>query len=63
MEVPQVAAAPIFADVPDAEQQQTPTTTPTHDSAVPESSSATPVQPAAADSTLVCRKNLQHIFE
>jgi hypothetical protein len=53
VEVPQVADAPIFADVPNAEQQQTPATTPTCGSVVPKSDSATSVHLAAADSTLV----------
>jgi len=35
VEVPQVAAAPIAADVCDAEQQQTPAATPARDSATP----------------------------
>ena len=42
MEVPQVAAAPISADVPDAKQQQTPAATPACDSATLESVSAAP---------------------
>jgi hypothetical protein len=46
MEVPQVAAAPIFMDVRDAEQQQTP-------AATPACGSAAPTQSAAADLTLV----------
>jgi hypothetical protein len=46
VEVPQVAAAPISADVPDVELQQTP-------AATPACGSATPVQSAAANSTLV----------
>ena len=51
VEVPQVVAAPISADVPDDEQQQTPAATLARGSAMPESSSATPMQSAAADST------------
>ncbi|XP_066365330.1 uncharacterized protein [Miscanthus floridulus] len=35
VQVPQVAAAPISADKPDAEQQQTPVVTPAHGSAAP----------------------------
>ena len=50
--VPQVAVAPISADIPNAKQQQTPTATPAHGSAALESGSATPTQSAAADSTL-----------
>ena len=42
VEVPQVIAAPIFADIPDAEQQQTPAITPACDSAAPTSGSAAP---------------------
>ena len=42
VEVPQVAVAPISADVPDAKQQQTPAATPAHDSAALESGTATP---------------------
>jgi len=56
VEVPQVAAAPISADVPDATLQQTPAATPEH-------GSAAPTQSAAADSTLAPRQNLQPIFE
>ena len=52
MEFPQVAAAPIFADVPDATLQQTPAATPEHGSAAFEGDSAAPTQSAAADSTL-----------
>ena len=51
VEVPQVAAAPIFVDVPVAEQQQTPTATPAYDSAMPKSGSVVPTQSAAVDST------------
>jgi hypothetical protein len=57
VEVPQVAAAPISANVPDAEQQQIPATTSPHGSATPTQSAA------AADSTLVHGQNLQLIFE
>ena len=56
MEFPQVAAAPIFADVPDATLQQTP-------AATPECGSAAPTQSAAADSTPAHGQNLQPIFE
>ena len=42
MEVPQVAAALISIDVPDAEQQQTPAATPAHDNATPKSGNAAP---------------------
>jgi hypothetical protein len=40
VEVPQVTAAPISVDVPDAKQQQTPIATPAHGSAMPKSGSA-----------------------
>ena len=63
VEIPQVAAAPISVDVPDAEQQQTPDVTSAHGSAMPESGSAAPDQSVAADSTPVCGQNLQPIFE
>jgi hypothetical protein len=56
VEVPQVAATPIFTNVLDAEQQQSPAATPARGSAVP-------TQSTAADSTLVHRQNLQPIFE
>jgi hypothetical protein len=56
VEVPQVAATPIFANVPDAEQQQSHAATPAHGSAMP-------TQSTEADSTLVHRQNLQPIFE
>ena len=56
MVVPQVAAAPIFADVPDATLQQTPAATPAR-------GSAAPTQSAAADSTPARGQNLQPIFE
>ena len=39
VEIPQVAAAPIFANVPNAEQQQTPAATPARGSAMPKSGS------------------------
>ncbi|XP_066320414.1 uncharacterized protein [Miscanthus floridulus] len=42
VDVPQVAAAPISADIPDAEQKQTPATTPERGSAMPKGGSATP---------------------
>ena len=63
VEVPQVAAAPISADVPDAKQQQTPVVTPARDSAALESDSAAPTQSAVADSTLARGQDLQPIFE
>ena len=53
VEVPQATDEQSSADVPDAEQQQTPTTTSPRGSAVPKSGSAAPIQSAAADSTLV----------
>ena len=52
VEVPQVAAAPISADVPDATLQQTFAATPEHGSATLEGGSATPTQSTVADSTL-----------
>ena len=42
MEVPQVAVAPIFADVPDATLQQTPAATLEYGSATLEGGSAAP---------------------
>ena len=63
VEVPQVAAAPISADVPDELQQQTPAATPVHGSAMPQSGSTTPTQSVAANFTLVHEQNLQPIFE
>ena len=48
----QVAVAPIFADVPDATLQQTPTTTPACGSSALEGDSAAPTQSAGADSTV-----------
>jgi hypothetical protein len=56
VEVPQVAAAPISADIPNVEQQQTPATTPA-------CGSAAPIQSAVVDSTLLRGQNLQPIFE
>ena len=56
VEVPQVVAAPISADVPDATLQQA--------SAAPlEHGSAAPTQSAVADSTPTRGQNLQPIFE
>ena len=52
MVVPQVAAALISADVPDATLQQTPAATPECGSAALEGGSAAPTQSTAADSTL-----------
>ena len=49
---PEVAAAPISADVPDATLQQTPTATPARGSATLEGGSAAPTQSAGADSTV-----------
>ena len=49
-EDPQVAVAPISADVPDATLQQTPAATPACGSATLEGGSAAPTQSAAADS-------------
>ena len=63
MEVPQVATTPISANVPDAEQQQTPPTTPAHDNAAPKSGSASYILLAAAYSTPAHGQNLQPIFE
>ena len=65
VEIPQVVAAPISTDAPDAEQQQTPTATsvcgsamPESGSAVPESGSAVLTQSVAADSTPACGQDL-----
>ena len=63
MEVPQVAVAPISADTPDAEQQQTPATTPARGSTMPDCDSVMPTQSAVADSTPAHGQNLQPIFE
>ena len=63
MEVPQVAAAPISADAPNAILQQTPATTLECDSAALEGGSTAPTQSAAADSTPAHGQNLQPIFE
>ena len=56
VEVPQVAAAPISTNIPDATLQQVSAATLEH-------GSAAPTQSAAADSTLACGQNLQPIFE
>ena len=58
MEVPQVAATPIFADIPDATLQQTPTVTLDRGSAALEGGSAAPTQSAAVVSTLAHGQNL-----
>ena len=63
VEVLQVAAAPISADVPDATLQQTPAVTLERGSATLEGGSAAPTQSAAADLTLARGQNLQPIFE
>ena len=63
VEVPQVAAAPISADVSDAEQQQTPATTPARGSTMPDCDSVMPTQSAVADLTPTRGQNLQPIFE
>ena len=63
MEVPQVATAPIFADVPNATLQQASAATLERCSATLEGGSAAPTQLAAADSTLVHGQDLQPIFE
>ena len=63
MVVPQVAAAPISADIPDAKLQQTPVATPEHCSAALEGGSAAPTQSAIADSSPARGQNLQPIFE
>ena len=52
VEVPQVAAALISIDLPDATLQQTPASTPERGSAALEGGSATPTQSTVADSTL-----------
>ena len=63
VEVPQVAVAPISADTPDAEQQQTPATTPARGSTMPDCDSVMPTQSAVADLTPTRGQNLQPIFE
>jgi len=55
VEVPQVVAAPISANVPNATQQQA-------SAATPERGSAAPTQSIAVDSTLARGQNLQPIF-
>ena len=63
VKVPQVAAAPIFADVPNATLQQASVATLEHNSAALEGGSAAPTQSAAADLTLAHGQNLQSIFD
>ena len=58
VEVPQVAAAPISADVPDATLQQAPAATLERSCAALEGSSASPTQSAVADSTPARGQNL-----
>ena len=61
--VPQIDAALISADVPNATLQQTPAATPKCGSAALEGGSAAPTQSVAADSTPAHGQNLQPIFE
>ena len=61
--VPQVAAAPIFADVPDAEEEQTPAANQQSGSATHKSGSAALPLIAAASPTPIQGYNLQPIFE
>ena len=61
--VPQVDAAPISADVPDATLQQASAATPERGSATLEGGSAAPTQLTAADSTPAHGQDLQPIFE
>ena len=63
VEVPQVVAAPISTDVPDATLQQTPAATLECGSAALEGGSVAPIQSVAADLTPACRQDLQAIFE
>ena len=66
VEVPQVAAAPISTDVPDATLQQTPAATPARGSATLEGGSATPSTSVAVPSTPTPPPqglNLEPIFE
>ena len=63
VEVSQVAATPIFIDVPDATLQQTPAATLERGSATLEGGSTVPTQLVAADSTPNRGQNLQPIFE
>ena len=58
VKIPQVAAAQISTDVPDAKQQQTPVVTSACGSDAPESGSAAPNQSTIADSTPVRGQNL-----
>ena len=63
VEVPQVAAAPISTDIPDATLQQASAATPECGRAVLEGGSAAPTQSAATDSTPARGQNLLPIFE
>jgi hypothetical protein len=62
-EDPQAVAAPISADVFDAEVQHTPASNQQGGSAAPEGGSAAPPSSAAADSTPLPGLNLEPIFE
>ena len=61
--VPQVAATPISADVPDAEGEQTPAANQQSGSATHKSGSAALPLTAVASPTLIQGQNLQPIFE
>ena len=63
VEVPQVAAAPISTNVPDATLQQASAATLERGSATLEGGSAAPTQSATADLTPARGQNLQPIFE
>ena len=63
VEVPQVATAPIFANVTDATLHQPSAATPECGSATLEGGSAAPTQLASVDSTPVRGQDLQSIFE
>ena len=63
VEVPQVAATPISADVPDATLQQASVATLERGSATLEGDSAAPTQSTTTDSTPTRGQNLQPIFE
>ena len=63
VEVPQVVAAPIFANVPDAEGEPTPAANQQRGSAAHKSGSAALSLTATASPTLIQGQNLQPIFE
>jgi hypothetical protein len=62
-EDPQAVAAPVFADVLDAEVQHTPVGNQQGDSAAPKGVSAAPPSSAAANSTTLLGLNLEPILE